>query len=363
VVDPYIYHSWSTLELSTHSWSTLGLNIDGQCGLGGFEYSVMAPARVSGELEGRPVVDLSAGLHHSLAVDDEGAIFAFGQVPRLTNRAVPQVLLLGQGRCSSLGKVQAVSCGHTTSAAVTQDGRLFVWGQDWWPWHVALPLSSSPGSSSAAALAETVCATQVSVGVTDVLAVAVSRTEGLGAQTTLRILQGAVTQPSGGQAKSVAGGQGRQDGNDRAFRMRHVGELSSVLLPKVERFRSESLWAKQERRQLEAEHDRQQVEWVRRRAAVAADAQVARAWESSLGGAAGRTQRAAAAGLSDQRAQVEAEVDDLTRALRQQCQELHAHARATRSMQAEKRAQESALEAALAERRRRLGAIDSSTPP
>lgn len=40
----------------------------------------LQPQQVGGALEGKKVVSIGAGFHHSLAVCDDGAVFAWGQV-------------------------------------------------------------------------------------------------------------------------------------------------------------------------------------------------------------------------------------------------------------------------------------------
>lgn len=101
------------------------------------------PLSVKGGLAGKKVVDVAAGKFHSVAVTSDGAVYTWG----LNNRGQLGRVTPGKLFCrtptrvkSGLEKSQivAVSAGPYYTIAVSNDGKLFTWGLNWFqgeaPW-------------------------------------------------------------------------------------------------------------------------------------------------------------------------------------------------------------------------------------
>ena len=92
---------------------------------------VQLPRMVGGALAGLRVIQFSLGLSHSAAVTNSGQVYTWGGgwygrlgIGSLDNQYVPQrVLGLEHKPCTS------VSCGAYHTLAVTQDGELYAWGR------------------------------------------------------------------------------------------------------------------------------------------------------------------------------------------------------------------------------------------
>lgn len=126
--------SWHTLAVTAdgriYAW---GRNTYGQLGNGrfGIDAREAAPALIDG-LES--VVAVAAGWDHSLALTRDGRVYAWGSRShgqlgdgvRETGRpaATPQ-------RVPGLEGVAAVAAGGQHSLALTRDGRVFAWGSNW----------------------------------------------------------------------------------------------------------------------------------------------------------------------------------------------------------------------------------------
>ncbi len=76
-MSPGAYHSF--LVTHTSNVYACGLNNMGQLGLGSLEPGHTGTPTLVTALEGKGVVTLSAGEHHSLALTDDGDVFAFGR--------------------------------------------------------------------------------------------------------------------------------------------------------------------------------------------------------------------------------------------------------------------------------------------
>lgn len=113
---------------------TWGFNGSGQLGDGmGDDHSIPFPVDASGVLAGKNIIAIACGDDHSLALSDEGKVYAwggntFGQLgdgstaPRFSPVAVNMSGVLA-------GKtIVAIGGGHTHSIALTSDGQIFAWG-------------------------------------------------------------------------------------------------------------------------------------------------------------------------------------------------------------------------------------------
>lgn len=111
-----------------------GYNGSGQLGDGTFDdHSIPTPVEVSGVLAGKTLIAIAGGDDHSLALADDGKVYAwgrndFGQLgdgTTITRNAPVAVNATGV----LAGKtVVAVGGGHTHSLVLTSDGRLYAWG-------------------------------------------------------------------------------------------------------------------------------------------------------------------------------------------------------------------------------------------
>lgn len=105
----------------------------GRLGLGDNEHR-LEPICVEA-LAQRKIVDVACGGYHTIAVDDDGNVFAFGwnkggrlgigSVKKLMNSDEPQCL---PNFCDDNDKVVRVFAGTMASAALTQSGALYTWG-------------------------------------------------------------------------------------------------------------------------------------------------------------------------------------------------------------------------------------------
>lgn len=105
---------------------------NGYCQLGnGNTNQGLLPGQILSDLAYRKVVDIACGSHHSMALTNEGEVFAWGQnncgqvgSGTTTNQPVPRKVVAGIGtrRCI------AISCGQTSSMAVLDSGEVYGWG-------------------------------------------------------------------------------------------------------------------------------------------------------------------------------------------------------------------------------------------
>ncbi|XP_015266272.1 PREDICTED: probable E3 ubiquitin-protein ligase HERC6 [Gekko japonicus] len=120
-----------------------GEGASGQLGLGGAgeeeeeeeqEQQGSGPVRFQQiqALEAQPIVHVSCGKKHSLAICSHGRVFSwgagtFGQLGtgELKDRLIPKKIE-GLSTC----KIIQVACGHYHSIVLTKDGRVFSWGQN-----------------------------------------------------------------------------------------------------------------------------------------------------------------------------------------------------------------------------------------
>eukprot|EP00890_Picochlorum_soloecismus_P003284 jgi/Picsp_1/3957/NSC_01469-R1_ran gtpase binding len=110
---------------------TWGINDYGQLGNGTTSYET-SPKKIVDGLEGVKVSDIAAGGWHSVAITEDGELYVWG-------RGEYGRLGLGDDTASKLRptlltdlvglRVIEVSCGGTHTVAVTDEGRLFIWGR------------------------------------------------------------------------------------------------------------------------------------------------------------------------------------------------------------------------------------------
>jgi regulator of chromosome condensation len=108
-----------------------GLNNMGQLGIGSLEPNYTKEPMLVEALEGKGVVQLSGGEHHSLALDAEGQVYAFG-------RGDSSQLGLGDGADQHLSpqkvegladvRIRKVTSGSNQNFAVAKSGDLYSWG-------------------------------------------------------------------------------------------------------------------------------------------------------------------------------------------------------------------------------------------
>jgi alpha-tubulin suppressor-like RCC1 family protein len=110
-----------------------GENYKGSLGLGSKESDLGDPSKLPLFESLQPqIVDAAMGVHHTLLLTQDSQIFAWGRnddgqlgLGDLIHRDTPQRLKLP---CSE--KVIKVACGGFHSAAITEDGSLWVWGDN-----------------------------------------------------------------------------------------------------------------------------------------------------------------------------------------------------------------------------------------
>ncbi|XP_036392263.1 RCC1 and BTB domain-containing protein 2 isoform X1 [Megalops cyprinoides] len=111
----------------TYGW---GYNCNGQLGLGN-NGNQQTPCRIAA-LQGINIVQIACGYAHTLALTDEGFLYAWGAnsygqlgTGNKSNQAVPVLVSMDKER---LVEVAACHTSHT-SAAKTQSGQVLMWGQ------------------------------------------------------------------------------------------------------------------------------------------------------------------------------------------------------------------------------------------
>lgn len=122
-----------TSDGRVYSW---GANSSGQLGTGNNVNSKAPVAvRTDGALSGKTVIAISAGLAHSLALTSEGRVVAWGQngdgqlgIDSIVNSNVPVQIV----QSASLGRrsIVAIAAGGYHSVALANDGRIYAWGDN-----------------------------------------------------------------------------------------------------------------------------------------------------------------------------------------------------------------------------------------
>ena len=119
----------TALVLDDGALHAFGANSFGQCGVGSFGEAVAAPARVAFEENGVAVAEVALGFRHGLALDGDGAVWAWGKndngqlgVGDRETRATAARVRLDE-------PCVAVGCGLAHSAALTAGGALLTWGK------------------------------------------------------------------------------------------------------------------------------------------------------------------------------------------------------------------------------------------
>lgn len=109
-----------------YSWGTNGF---GEQGTGEFMPTLnRTPVPVS-SLAGVPVKDVAAGLHHSMALGEDGSVYAwganeYGQLGKPKSGANPQPYRL------NLKNVVSIAAGDYHSLAITKDRSIYAWGRN-----------------------------------------------------------------------------------------------------------------------------------------------------------------------------------------------------------------------------------------
>ncbi|XP_035730999.1 RCC1 and BTB domain-containing protein 1-like isoform X1 [Vespa mandarinia] len=107
---------------------------NGFCELGnGSSNHGLTPTPVGMPLSEKVVIDIACGSHHSLALTDEGEVYAWGQnncgqvgSGISSNQGAPRKI-----NSSLTGKkVVSITCGQTYSMAVTNNGEIYGWGHN-----------------------------------------------------------------------------------------------------------------------------------------------------------------------------------------------------------------------------------------
>jgi alpha-tubulin suppressor-like RCC1 family protein len=124
-----------TEEGQVYGWR---FNDDYQLGLGYYAFSILIPTLLDapGVFGGRPVVAISAGQNHSLALTSDGRVFAWGSNysgktglgMTTDSTTLPTEIITSE----ELGgrPVVAIEAGYGHSLALAADGTLFAWGDE-----------------------------------------------------------------------------------------------------------------------------------------------------------------------------------------------------------------------------------------
>ena len=106
-----------------------GSNGNGQLGLGDTE-AMLVPTLVTGQLQGKTAMYVSAGDYHTLCTTADGSLFAWGfnsngqlGVGDAVKRRVPTLVTALQGK-----QVAHVAAGGYHTICTTAEGSVFTWG-------------------------------------------------------------------------------------------------------------------------------------------------------------------------------------------------------------------------------------------
>lgn len=127
------------LGLRTAAWAGTapfgwGINSNGSLGDGTTtDRTTPIAVDVSGVLSGKDIVDISVGYDHSLAVSSDGQVFAwgdnyYGQLGDGTTTASNSPVAVDMSGVLSGKTVVAVASGTSFSTALTSDGQIYTWG-------------------------------------------------------------------------------------------------------------------------------------------------------------------------------------------------------------------------------------------
>lgn len=120
----------TALVLDDGALYAFGANSFGQCGVGAFGEAVAAPARVAFEGDEAPeIVDVALGFRHGLALDRDGAVWAWGKNDNGQLGAGDRETRATASRVALDEPCVAVGCGLAHSAALTAGGALLTWGK------------------------------------------------------------------------------------------------------------------------------------------------------------------------------------------------------------------------------------------
>lgn len=109
---------------------------NGYCQLGnGNSNHGLNPTLLQGSLSGKVVASVACGSHHSLALTNEGDVFAWGQnncgqigSGTTTNQTTPKKILYGHASKFPHAVASRIVCGQTSSILVLDSGEVFGWG-------------------------------------------------------------------------------------------------------------------------------------------------------------------------------------------------------------------------------------------
>lgn len=105
---------------------------NGYCQLGnGGSGQGLTPTLISTNLQGKKILRVACGSHHSMALSQEGEIFAWGQnncgqvgSGSTTNQPTPRKVVAVIGNKMAL----SIACGQTSSMALLENGEVYGWG-------------------------------------------------------------------------------------------------------------------------------------------------------------------------------------------------------------------------------------------
>ncbi|XP_029468341.1 RCC1-like G exchanging factor-like protein isoform X2 [Rhinatrema bivittatum] len=131
-----------------------GWGADGQTGLGHYNIT-SAPTKLSGDIAGVKIIQISTYGDFCLAVSEEGDLFGWGNSEYLQLASITESTQVNVPRLlpfMEVGKVKQAVCGGTISALLNDRGELFVWGKNlrgclgigktddqYFPWRVTVP--------------------------------------------------------------------------------------------------------------------------------------------------------------------------------------------------------------------------------
>uniref|UniRef100_A0ACB8EDL2 RCC1-like G exchanging factor-like protein n=1 Tax=Sphaerodactylus townsendi TaxID=933632 RepID=A0ACB8EDL2_9SAUR len=106
-----------------------GWGADGQTGLGHYN-CVSTPTKLSGDMAGVPIVQLSTYGDCCLAVSADGDLFGWGNSEYLQLASITDLPQMNVPRHLpfKVGKVKEAACGGTVNALLNEEGHVYVWG-------------------------------------------------------------------------------------------------------------------------------------------------------------------------------------------------------------------------------------------
>ena len=116
---------------------TWGENYSGQLENETLEYSAICLSDKDNELKGKRIVDISAGGIHTVAIDEEGKVYTWGnnydgQLGYVTEDNSTEPICISNKENELKGKrIVDISAGYGHTVAIDEEGKVYTWGDNY----------------------------------------------------------------------------------------------------------------------------------------------------------------------------------------------------------------------------------------